>query len=130
VDGPRTALAAGVPAPDGVGTVVATHLTFVPDWNTRQLQTLVDEVADLPRPAVLMGDLNLEDARPAEVTGWRPLVSAPTFPVARPVRQLDHILADGDLHPVAEGEAVDTGMSDHRAVVVEVVGAPGLPDRS
>lgn len=120
VDEPRTALAAVVQAPDGVVTVVATHLTFVPGWNTRQLQTLVEEVADLPRPAVLMGDLNLEDDRPAEITGWRPLVSAPTFPVAKPLRQLDHILADGDLHPVARGEAVDTGMSDHRALVVEV----------
>lgn len=119
LDEPRTAIAAVVRAPECVVTVVATHLTFVPGWNTRQLETLVEEVADLPRPAVLMGDLNIEDDQPAHITGWRPLARAPTFPVARPLRQLDHILADGDLHAVRPGEAVDTGMSDHRALVVE-----------
>lgn len=121
LDEPRTAIAAVIRTPAGVVTVVATHLTFVPGWNTRQLESLVEQVADLPRPAVLMGDLNIEDDLPASITGWRPLACAPTFPVARPLRQLDHILADGDLHPVGPGRAIDTGMSDHRALVVDTL---------
>jgi endonuclease/exonuclease/phosphatase family metal-dependent hydrolase len=119
-DEPRVALAAVLDAPGGLMTVVATHLTFIPGWNTTQLHRLVRSVRDLPRPVVVMGDLNIEGDRPARLTGWRSLVRAETFPADAPRRQLDHILADGDLHPTAAGEALETGLSDHRALRVDV----------
>jgi len=119
-DEPRAALAAVIQGPQGDVTVVATHLTFIPGWSTRQLRTLVSYVAPLPRPLVLMGDLNIGGDRPARVSGMRPLATAATFPVAHPLRQLDHILADGPVEPLGPARAVDTGLSDHRALVVDV----------
>lgn len=119
-DEPRAALAAVVQGPQGDVTVVATHLTFIPGWSTRQLRTLVSHVSGLPRPLVLMGDLNIGGDRPARVSGMRALATAATFPVSHPLRQLDHILADGPVEPVGAARAVDTGLSDHRALVVDV----------
>jgi len=118
-DEPRAAVAAVVDAPPGPVTVVATHLTFIPGWNAVQLRRLVRMVRDLPRPVVVMGDLNLSGSAPARLSGMRALATAPTFPVADPERQLDHILADGPM-TARGGGAVDTGLSDHRALVADV----------
>jgi endonuclease/exonuclease/phosphatase family metal-dependent hydrolase len=120
-DEPRAALAAVVDAPGGPLTVVSTHLSFIPMWNATQLRRLVRSVRSMPRPTVVMGDLNLERGRPGLVTGWRSLTTAATYPVARPTRQLDHILADGDVRAAGPGEAMDLGLSDHRALAVDVV---------
>ncbi|MCL3861334.1 endonuclease/exonuclease/phosphatase family protein [Actinotalea sp. K2] len=119
-DEPRAALAAVVDTPDGELTVIATHLTFVPGWNVVQLRRLLRAVRRSPRPAVLMGDLNIRAPRAARLTGWRPLVTAPSFPVGAPDRQIDHVLAQGDLRVTSAGTVHDTGVSDHRALVVEV----------
>lgn len=118
-DEPRVALVAQVEHPRGALTVVATHLTFIPGWNARQLRRLVQEVGAAHRPAVIMGDLNLEAGRPERITGWRSLVEAPTFPVDAPTQQLDHVLGDGRIS-ARSAQAVDTGLSDHRALVVDV----------
>ncbi len=117
-DEPRAALVAVLETPEGQLTVVGTHLTVIPGWTVRQLRHLVGRTQTLPRPFVLMGDLNLE--RPVRPSGLRPLAEAATYPVEVPVRQLDHILADGAVQPVAPGRAVPTGLSDHRALVVDV----------
>ena len=123
-DEPRAAVAAVVDAPPGPVTVVATHLTFIPGWNAVQLRRLVRMVRHLPRPVVVMGDLNLTGSAPARLSAMRPLATAPTFPVSEPVRQLDHILADGPITAV-NGAAHDVGLSDHRALVADVrVGQP------
>jgi endonuclease/exonuclease/phosphatase family metal-dependent hydrolase len=119
-DEPRAAVAAVVDAPEGPVTVVATHLTFIPGWNAVQLRRIVRQVRDLPRPVVIMGDLNLEEAAAVRLSRMKPLASAPTFPVHEPARQIDHILADGPIRATA-GRAVDTGLSDHRALVADVV---------
>lgn len=119
-DEPRAAVAAVVDAPEGPVTVVATHLTFIPGWNAVQLRRIVRQVRDLPRPVVIMGDLNLEEAAAVRLSRMRPLASAPTYPVDEPVRQIDHILADGPIRATT-GRAVDTGLSDHRALVADVV---------
>ncbi|WP_448072843.1 endonuclease/exonuclease/phosphatase family protein [Georgenia yuyongxinii] len=126
-DEQRTAVAAVVSTREGTLSVVATHLTFVPGWNVAQLRHLVRAVRDLPRPLVLLGDLNLAGGRPARFSGLRPLVVAPTFPLDRPDRQLDHILVDGDLTVTEPGGAVDLGMSDHRALHVRVALAATPP---
>jgi endonuclease/exonuclease/phosphatase family metal-dependent hydrolase len=119
-DEPRAALAAVLSTPEGVLTVVGTHLTVIPGWTARQLRHLVGRVEQLPQPLVLMGDLNLDDDRPGRLTGMRPLATAPTYPVAAPTRQLDHVLARGPVRALGPGRAVDTGLSDHRALVVDV----------
>ena len=119
-DEPRAALSAVVEAPGGVVEVVATHLTFVPGWNAYQLRRLVKGLAEHARPVVVMGDLNLAGGLPARLTGWRSLVAADTFPVGVPTRQLDHVLADGAVHPMGRGGARDMGVSDHRALWVDV----------
>ena len=122
-DEPRAAVAAVLDTPDGAVTVVATHLTFIPGWNSHQLRRLVRLLRGVPRPVVLMGDLNLDGDAPERISGWRSLAHAPTFPVAAPEEQLDHILVDGDLVPTGEGRAVDLGLSDHRALTVDVAPA-------
>jgi endonuclease/exonuclease/phosphatase family metal-dependent hydrolase len=120
VDERRAAVVAVVDSPEGRLTVVATHLSVLGGWGVRQLERLAGGLEGAPRPLVLLGDLNLRSQVPASVTGWRPLVTVPTFPVAHPTAQIDHVLADGGVRPLAPGRAVDTGISDHRAVVVEV----------
>lgn len=122
-DEPRAALAADIVGPGGPITVVATHLTFVPGWNAVQLRRLVASLGDHDRPVVLMGDLNLRGHLPERLTGWRSLATADTFPADAPRRQLDHILADGDVAAVGPATARDTGLSDHRALVVQVAPA-------
>jgi endonuclease/exonuclease/phosphatase family metal-dependent hydrolase len=119
-DEPRAAVAAVVEAAEGPVTVVATHLTFIPGWNVVQLRRLVGLVRDLPRPVVIMGDLNLEQAAAVRMSRMRPLATAPTFPVGAPQRQIDHILADGPIRATG-ARSVDTGLSDHRALVADVV---------
>jgi endonuclease/exonuclease/phosphatase family metal-dependent hydrolase len=123
-DEQRAALAAVVETPDGPMTVVATHLTFITGWNVMQLRHLVRACHALPRPVAVTGDLNLEGTTPQRLTGWRSVGRVDTFPVAVPDRQIDHVLLDGDVEPTSEPIAVDTGMSDHRALVVDLaVGA-------
>ena len=120
-DEPRAAVSALVEAPDGLVTVVATHLTFVHGWNAWQLHHLTRLLRGVPRPVVVMGDLNLGVGTALRVTGWHEVGSAPTFPVAAPTAQIDHVLADGPLRAARAARAVDTGVSDHRALVVDTV---------
>ena len=120
-DEPRVAVAAVVETPRGPLTVVNTHLSFVPRWNTWQLRRLMGAVAGCcPEPLLLTGDLNMEGDVPARVTGLRPLAHAPTYPVAAPDRQLDHVLARGDVGEVTAVSAPDVPLSDHRPLVVDL----------
>ncbi|GIG27326.1 endonuclease/exonuclease/phosphatase family protein [Cellulomonas denverensis] len=119
-DEQRAALAAVVETGGGPLTVVATHLTFIPGWNALQLRRLVRVCRPLPRPLAVTGDLNLEGAAPARISRWRSAGRALTFPVQVPDRQIDHVLLDGAVRPSSEPIAVDTGMSDHRALVVDL----------
>jgi endonuclease/exonuclease/phosphatase family metal-dependent hydrolase len=122
-DEPRTAVAAVLQGPSGTLTVATVHLSFVPGHNVRQLRRLVAWLADLPRPLILVGDLNLPGRLPARVTGWTALARGATYPVLRPRAQLDHVLADGlstaqvtttraQVHPLP--------VSDHAAVTVDI----------
>ena len=123
-DEPRVVLAAGGESPVGPGTVAATHLSFVPGWNVRQLRQVVRALRTLPAPRLLLGDLNLPAAVAGLVSGWRPLGRLPTYPAGQPRVQLDHVLADprgGHGLPAVVG--VDTPaslVSDHRPLVVEL----------
>jgi endonuclease/exonuclease/phosphatase family metal-dependent hydrolase len=122
-DEPRAAIAAVVEGSHGPFTVVTVHLSFVPGYNVRQLRGLRRWLAGLPRPLVLLGDLNLPGRIPARVTGWEPLVRQRTYPVMGPRAQLDHVLADG-LTPHQLSGAVPgvhlLPVSDHAAVTVDL----------
>lgn len=123
-DEPRAVLAAVVEAPFGQLTVAATHLSFVPGWNIRQLRRIVRALAALPAPRMLLGDLNVPAGLAALASRWRPLARQPTYPAVHPRVQLDHILVDprgaDRLPPVtAIGTPVST-ISDHRPLMVDL----------
>lgn len=126
-DEPRAALAAVLDTPQGALTVVATHLTFIPGWNAVQLRRLVAACRWLPQPLAVLGDLNLRAGAPARISGLQSVGRVDTFPVEVPNRQIDHILLGGGVWPTSEPSAVDTGMSDHRALVVDVELGPAAP---
>ncbi len=118
-DEARVAVLARVHAPGGDLVAAATHLSFLPGSNLRQLRRLRDAITARSGPVVLMGDLNLEPVSARWVTGLRSLADAPTFPVERPRRQIDHILGRG-VSAKGPGEAVRLPLSDHRALVVDL----------
>jgi endonuclease/exonuclease/phosphatase family metal-dependent hydrolase len=120
-DEPRAALAAVVQGPHGPLTVVATHLSFVPGFNVRQLRAITRWAETLPQPAFVLGDLNLPGRIPARITGWAPLVSVATYPSRGPRVQLDHVLAHGVGRAcVSAGQAWRTDVSDHRPLSVDL----------
>ncbi len=117
---PRAVLVGELDTPAGPLVVAGTHLSFVPGWNRRQLRRLRRDLATLPGPVVIMGDLNMEPPLPERLTGYRSLASHPTFPETEPVRQLDHILLRGELGRLVSSAAPELPLSDHRALVVEL----------
>ena len=121
-DEPRVAVAAVVDGPRGPLTVVTTHLSFVPRWNSWQLRRLMRALSGCcPEPLLLTGDLNMERGVPERITGLRSLAQAPTFPGHAPDRQLDHVLARGDVGLVRAASAPEVPLSDHRPLVVDLV---------
>ena len=119
-DEPRVALAAVAESPVGLVTVATTHLSFVPVWNGVQLRKVTADLAALPGPRVLLGDLNMPPPFPRVLTGWRVLAKAPTYPAWEPRIQLDHVLASGSLPPVVAVESPELAVSDHRALLVQL----------
>jgi endonuclease/exonuclease/phosphatase family metal-dependent hydrolase len=117
-DEPRVAVAAVLDGPFGQFTVCNTHLSFIPGWNGLQLRRLVRSLAGTREPLAVIGDLNMQQAQAARVSGLTSIASAATFPAAQPRRQLDHVLVRGGLRATAPAEAVRLPLSDHRALVV------------
>jgi endonuclease/exonuclease/phosphatase family metal-dependent hydrolase len=118
-DETRLAIRATVATPIGDVVVATTHLSYLPGWNVVQLRRLVRALGHDPSPGILMGDLNLTSRPAHRVTAMLPLATGPTFPAARPGRQIDHIL--GRDVPVGEmGRPVALPLSDHRALVVDL----------
>jgi endonuclease/exonuclease/phosphatase family metal-dependent hydrolase len=117
----RVAIVAGVSVGDEQATVIATHLHNEARAANRQLDALVDAIAQEPRPRLLLGDLNLrpEDIASALGRAGFTLVDAePTEPARAPVQRIDHIAIDGFIAEPSFVPAV--AVSDHRPVVVEV----------
>jgi endonuclease/exonuclease/phosphatase family metal-dependent hydrolase len=118
-DEPRVAIAAVLESPRI--TVACTHLSFVPLVNVRQLRAVRRWLAGLPGPQVLLGDLNLPGSLARRITGWTPLISAPTFPSPAPRLQLDHVLASGlPVGTRVESRVHHLPISDHRAVQADL----------
>ncbi len=122
-DEPRVALAAEIETPAGPMVVATTHLSFVPGWNLVQLRRVARALAALGLPCVLLGDLNVPGRVPARATGWRSLATVKTFPGGKPSMQIDHALGHGPLPSVGAATAVELPLSDHRALVVDLLGA-------
>ena len=117
-DEPRVAVVVDVDTPAGRLTAATTHLSFVPRWNRHQLRLLVRALGRRHRPLLLTGDLNMDAATAARVSGLRPLAAGLTFPADHPREQLDHVLVDGALEG-RRAEAVRLPVSDHRALYVD-----------
>jgi endonuclease/exonuclease/phosphatase family metal-dependent hydrolase len=122
-DEPRAAVAALVDGPSGPLWVANCHLSFVPGWNAVQLRRLTRELVGLGHQCVLLGDLNLPGTVPAQVSRWRMLARAKTFPADEPRLQIDHALGHGSLPPVTAVESRRLPLSDHRALLVDLAGA-------
>lgn len=119
-DEPRVAVMAHVQLPSGALTVVNTHLSFIRGWNARQLRSLRETLTRAAPPLLLMGDLNMPARSATRLTGMRPLATRLTFPADHPAEQLDHLLGRGRL-VATRVEAWQLPLSDHRALVVELV---------
>jgi endonuclease/exonuclease/phosphatase family metal-dependent hydrolase len=119
-DEPRAALAAVLVEPRI--TVACTHLSFVPGVNALQLRAVRRWLEQLPEPRVLLGDLNLPGGLARRLTGFTPLVTAPTFPSPAPQMQLDHALASGlPAGARTEGRVRERlPVSDHRALDITI----------
>jgi endonuclease/exonuclease/phosphatase family metal-dependent hydrolase len=116
-DEPRSAIAAVVVGPTGPFTVIASHLSFVPGFNVRQLRRLVAWAQLKPAPRLLLADLNLPGRLPRAITGWTQLARVATYPSWRPRVQLDHALADGlGEDRVTRVESRRLPVSDHNAL--------------
>jgi endonuclease/exonuclease/phosphatase family metal-dependent hydrolase len=120
---PRAALVAQLETPLGRLCVANTHLSFVPGWNRVQLRRLLRDLAVLPDPLVLVGDLNMTPRDPAQLPGYRHVASALTYPADAPAAQLDHVLARGDLPAAVRAVSTpELALSDHRPLVVDLAG--------
>jgi endonuclease/exonuclease/phosphatase family metal-dependent hydrolase len=117
---PRAAVIGRLRTPAGLVVVANAHLSYVPGWGRLQLRRIRRDLAPIQEPVILMGDLNMPDGRPAQVTGYRPLARHYTFPVDKPDRQLDHILLRGRLGHVTASSAPALPLSDHRALIVDL----------
>ena len=117
---PRVAVAALVETPHGLMSIATAHLSFVPGGNAVQLRRLRRDLRTLPDPLVLMGDLNLTGARPARLTGYRPLVTGPTYPADAANVPLYPVLRRGPAVPARATAVVELPLSDHRAVTVDL----------
>ena len=117
----RVAVIASTTIGDESATVVATHLHNEAGAAKRQLDALLDEIADEERPRLLLGDLNLcpdDVAAPLAAAGFTVVDAAFTEPAWAPAQRIDHIAVDGLTAGHASVPSVD--VSDHRPVVVEV----------
>ncbi|MCU0284050.1 MAG: endonuclease/exonuclease/phosphatase family protein [Candidatus Nanopelagicales bacterium] len=123
-DEPRSAVSVIVETPYADVTVATAHLTFVPGANTKQIHELRAFLAGRPRPMILMGDFNTPGGIPGLVTGWDQVARRPTYPVAKPRVQFDHIMADGWTeealdHARHHVQVLPLPVSDHCALVTE-----------
>lgn len=121
----RTLLRARVEVGGTALSVGVTHLAVPRAIGLHQLRRLADLVVDDPRPLVVIGDLNRAPQDVAPLAGWAGLSvveHGPSHPAVDPKLRIDHVLHSPDL-AVARVEVRATPMSDHRALLVDLVPA-------
>jgi endonuclease/exonuclease/phosphatase family metal-dependent hydrolase len=118
----RSALLARARVGDLSLSVAVAHLSIFVIDNVPQEAAVLDALAVRPGPRLLLGDLNRRTAWVAPGAARRGLRlvadDVPTGPRVRPRVRIDHVAVDGLV--AAEPTVVDTGTSDHRALVVEI----------
>ncbi len=119
-DEARVAVMATVSTPRGDVLVATTHLSFLRGWNVVQLRRVVRAVSGYAGPTIVLGDFNMQPALAHRVTGMDAVATALTFPADQPRRQIDHIFVRG-LSSSGSGEAVELPLSDHLALVVDLL---------
>ena len=93
-------MAAVVAAPGGDVCVVTTHLSFSPLRARAQLRQVVRWCRDLPRPLVLMGDLNMPARLATGATSWAPALRQAQIRrmfLRWDIKQPDEFLLNGSL---------------------------------
>ncbi|MEJ6760488.1 MAG: endonuclease/exonuclease/phosphatase family protein [Candidatus Planktophila sp.] len=122
-DEPRLALAAVL---SNGWTVVNTHLSFVPGFNTAQLRKLkrwaLELAVSTQTRAIVVGDLNLPKNLPVLGSKWQSLVTENTYPSWSPKIQFDYILSKDvavDGYRTIKNSA--TGVSDHLPLSIELI---------
>lgn len=114
--------------------VASVHLDFlIPRVRRRQVQRLIETLANRDLPLVLSGDLNcspLEDPKTLEMLmveldlhSCDPHLHRPTYPSYRPLRRLDWILASPELRFLSESTPLAPQVSDHLAVIADLAEA-------
>jgi endonuclease/exonuclease/phosphatase family metal-dependent hydrolase len=122
----RVALVAEVVVRRQQMTVVATHLQNEEEEAKVQLAELLEALSDVPRPCVLLGDLNLETdvvAGPLADAGFALAGGPPSAPAMRAHQRIDHVAVSG--LALGEVEVLHLPVSDHRAVVAEIGASRG-----
>ena len=114
--------------------VASVHLDFlIPRVRRRQVQRLIETLADRDLPLILSGDLNcspLEDPKTItmlmhelDLRSCDPHLHRPTYPSYRPLRRLDWILASPELRFLGNSTPLAHQVSDHLAVVADLAEA-------
>jgi endonuclease/exonuclease/phosphatase family metal-dependent hydrolase len=118
----RVVLLATARVGDVVLSVAVTHLSIGVLDNVPQERRVLDAIAERPGPRLLLGDLNRRTAWVRGPAARRGLVlvddDVPTAPRRRPRYRIDHVATAGLVTSVPT--VVDAGISDHRALTVEV----------
>lgn len=109
--------------------VLNLHLALGQKARASQLAFVSELIAGEPH-VVVMGDLNCNMTELAMSAlgqrDWRWLDDTlPTYPSWKPSRQIDHILVSPSLE-VASVAVLDTQLSDHRPLALELILPPGL----
>jgi endonuclease/exonuclease/phosphatase family metal-dependent hydrolase len=103
------------------GTVVTTHLQNEASEARHQLDWLLEELAPLRQPCVLLGDLNLcpgDISGPLQAAGFDLAGGGPTEPAEAPRQRIDHVAVAGlTIDAVSVGAAP---VSDHRPLIAEL----------
>lgn len=115
---PRAAGVARLRLGDGQWSVAVTHLSLERTTALDQLGAVLDALEVLPRPRLLLGDLNLQppDVGPvASTRGYKVVEGPPTWNARSTLRRrLDHMLLKGA--EVQSSGAKKLPVSDHLAI--------------
>jgi endonuclease/exonuclease/phosphatase family metal-dependent hydrolase len=119
---PRSAVLARVRAGATEATAVATHLGVKRSDSLAQMEALFAAVNQRAAPTIVLGDFNrpVDAVEPyARAAGLELVVTGPTYPAPGGTATIDFVLVRG--FSAVTTEEVATGVSDHLAVVVDLV---------
>jgi endonuclease/exonuclease/phosphatase family metal-dependent hydrolase len=122
----RAVLRADVEAGDGrFLAVCGTHLAHLEMGAPIATRALRAALPDPATPGILLGDMNMWGwcIGPMAGRGWQLHGKGATFPAARPMARIDHLLATASVEVLSTEVLPDLG-SDHRAIRARLRVAP------